>query len=136
MGMDAVRRRVVNFWAGAATIVGLACALSSCDWLNEIDDRLKSCHDCEVRLVNDEQTIAPVHIIGPKEGVRTDTLLQSGQSRGLVLCLDLGHGYNFRVESEDGRELAAVKCPASRSSYDGITPSVVWTPIGLRCIDW
>jgi hypothetical protein len=118
-----------------AAAFGLA-AVSGCDWFDDVENRLKTCHDHQVLLVNDEQTIDAVHIIGPDEGVRTDTLLKSGQTRTIFLCLDLGHEYRFRVESQDERELAAIKCPASRHSYDGVTPSVVWTPIGLRCVDW
>jgi len=134
--MDTARGRLRRFGLAAAVVVGLALAVPGCRWFDNLDDELKTCHDWDVRLLNDEQTIDAVHIIGPNEGVRSDTLLDSGKSRTIVLCLDPGHDYNFRVESEDGRILAAIKCPVSSRHYDGITPTVAWTPIGLRCIDW
>lgn len=134
--MDTVWRRFGRFGVASAIVALLALAIPGCKWIEDLEDDLSTCHDWTVRLTNDEQTLGSVHIIGPDEGARPDTLLVSGQSRSMVLCLDLGHGYSFRAESEDGAILAAVKCPASRRHYDGITPSVVWTPIGFRCIDW
>jgi hypothetical protein len=77
-----------------------------------------------------------VHLLGPNESATSETLLESGKSRSIVMCLELGHEYSFRVLSKDENTLASAKCPASRSRYDGITPTVDWTPIGLRCVNW
>ncbi len=122
--------------SSAALVAAAALAFPSCNVVDDIDDAFKTCHDWQVRLLNDEQSIGSVHIIGPEETATEETLLASGQSRSITLCLELGHEYSFRVIAKDGSTLAAAKCAASRSHYDGITLAVDWTPIGVRCINW
>jgi hypothetical protein len=122
--------------SATAFLLTILLAVSGCNVVDDLAERLESCHDQDVLLLNDEQTIDAVHVLGPDEATAPTTFLQSGQSRKITQCLELGHEYPFRAVSEDLRLLASVKCPVSRRNYDGITPTVSWTPIGFRCINW
>jgi hypothetical protein len=143
-GLDASSPSATE-WFRMERRLALACALllalagSSCGWLDDvedsIEDHLKSCHDWTVTLVNDEQTLGPAHIIGPKESPLAENLLQSGQSREISLCLELGRSYGFRAVLDD-KLLGVVNCPASRRHYDNIDVEVRWTPVGFRCVSW
>jgi hypothetical protein len=119
-----------------APLAVLAClALTGCPLFGDLQDRLGTCHDTAVLLVNSEQTIETVHILVDDELATPESRLESGETRTVSMCLERGRGYRFRAES-DTRLLATVKCPASLVRYEGETPSVVWTPVGFQCVDW
>jgi hypothetical protein len=100
-----------------------------------LSDRFKTCEDVRVALVNSEQTRSAYYVLGPGERATHEKLLDSGGSRTLVMCLEIGHGYKFRAETDDG-VVGVGQCPASRRSYEGVTVSVVWTPVGFQCVNW
>jgi hypothetical protein len=122
-----------------APALALLLGASGCHWLDQvaddIGDHLRSCHDATVRLVNDEQTLGPVSIIAPGEGAAPENLLQSGQSRKITMCLNLGDSYGFRAIASD-QVLGIANCPASLAHYDTIDLQVRWTPVGFRCVNW
>lgn len=111
--------------------MGPAC-LNVDDYLS---DRFKTCEDVRVALVNSEQTRGAYYVLGPGERATHEKLLDSGDSRTLLMCLDIGHGYKFRAETDE-RVVGVGQCPASRRSYEGILVSVVWTPVGFQCVNW
>jgi len=120
-----------------ALLALLAAGLSSsgCRFLEQLWDRTEGCHDTQVVLLNDEQTLGDAFIIGPNEPVTEAQRLHSGQSREITLCLEIGHAYRFNV-FVDTVLVAVARCPASQRQYENTKPSVAWTPAGLRCIGW
>ncbi len=98
-------------------------------------DFLETCHDVRVNVVNSQQTIQPVNIAAPGEDFTPETLLASGASRQIVLCLDRGESVKFRA-AKDGQVLAIARCVADQSSYEGSSVSVVWTLQGFLCQGW
>jgi hypothetical protein len=124
-------RVVLGCVAVALCLSGPAC-LNVDDYLS---DRFKTCEDVSVELINSEQTRGAYYVLGPGERATHEKLLQSGESRTLVMCLEIGHGYKFRAETNE-RVVGVGKCPASRRSYESIMVSVVWTPVGFQCVNW
>ncbi len=116
-------------------LVVLVLGLGGCGLTDWVSDRLQTCHDATVRLLNSEQTLGSVDILAKGEVAGDGTLLASGASREVVQCLERGNGYHYRAEL-NGVELAFVNCPASQAHYEAQTPTVVWTPVGFRCVDW
>jgi hypothetical protein len=115
---------------------GMAAALwlGACGYL---ENRLKSCEDTRVELVNSDQTRAPVYLVGPDETATADTFLESGGRRRVSLCLDKGDRKKFLVYAAPNTDpLAIIHCVASHAAYEGITPRVIWTPIGFQCESW
>jgi hypothetical protein len=129
-GMKNARRQLVLL-----AILAAGLGSSGCRFLDQLWDRTEGCHDTEIILVNDEQTLGDAFIVGPSEPVTGELRLHSGQSRRTTLCLEIGHSYRFQVFIE-GEMVAVARCPASRREYEETKPSVVWTPIGLRCVGW
>ncbi len=124
--------RAAERWFALA-LVGALCA-PGCGYLQ---NRLKTCEDTAVDLINDEQTLGPIHVLGPEEPVSSQTLLQSGQSRRITQCLDKGDVKRFRAQRpNETTPVATANCAASLASYETATPRVRWTPIGLRCEGW
>ncbi len=118
---------------GAAfALLTLAFTTSGCKWLH---DRLKSCDDVDVRLINDEQTLGAYNLVGPDESPSTDNLVASGAERRRSMCLELGHSQRFRA-LQDGTLASAAQCMPSRSGYEGVDVRVRWTPIGFICENW
>jgi hypothetical protein len=115
-----------------AAAVCLGLSASSCDYL---EDRFKTCDDVVVVLVNSEQTRGTYHLTGPDEVAANENLVESGASRTIGLCLDLGHSYRFRA-MQDGRVVGTVQCPASRTDYEAVDVRVIWTPVGFQCFNW
>jgi hypothetical protein len=115
----------------------LATSLGSlgCRFLEQLWDHTEGCHDTQIVLLNDEQTLGDAFIIGPNEPVTEAQRLHSGQSREITLCLEIGHAYRFNVYV-DSVLVAVARCPASQRQYENTKPSVAWTPAGLRCIGW
>ncbi len=117
----------------AATFVSIAAA--GCGLLEDVGDRLKTCEDARIFLVNSDQTRGAVNMIGPDEVFAQDNLLESGQSRQIVLCMDEGDRKLFQVRR--GEELVeSLNCVASRDSYEGRTLSVIWTKDEITCEGW
>jgi hypothetical protein len=126
-----------HWWRRCAALGLILAGLGSlgCRFLDQLWDRTEGCHDTRVVLLNDEQTTADAFLVGPDEPVTETRRLHSGESRAITLCLEIGHAYPFRV-FVDNVQVAVVRCPASQRQYENTTPTVAWTPVGLRCIDW
>jgi hypothetical protein len=108
--------------------------LAGCDWL---DDRFKTCRDVRVDLLNSQQTLDPIHLVGPDESFDSSNRLESGASRSLVQCLEKGDRKKFRAGSLNGDTIGLVTCVAEKSSYEGQpVPQVVWFTTGFECLDW
>jgi len=117
----------------ALALAGLS--MSGCHFLSSLWDRTEGCHDTRVTLLNDEQTLTDAFVVGPDEPVVEEERLHSGQSRDINMCLEIGHAYRFRV-FVNSVQVAIAPCTASQRHYDTTKPTVAWTPIGLRCINW
>jgi hypothetical protein len=113
----------------------LALSLGGCGLTDWLSDRFQTCHDTTVHLVNSEQTLGGIDLLADGETASAETYLASGASRAIVQCVERGNGYHYRAELS-GQLLASVNCPASEARYEVPTPSVVWTPVGFRCVDW
>jgi hypothetical protein len=120
---------------GITAAVSVLAAVSGCNVFDNLSDRLKTCMDTPIDLINSEQTRSAVNIVGPEEAIVPENLLQSGQSRRISLCIERGNRKRFRVE-QDGTVLAVVNCVASFSNYETRVLSVIWTPRGLTCENW
>ncbi len=119
---------------GALLLAGMALSAAGCGYL---EDRLKTCQDTPVELINSDQTLGPIHLLAPGESATSETLLQSGQTRRVFLCLDRGGSQRFRAQqSGDPQPVAASNCVATRATYEAARPRVLWTPVGLRCEGW
>lgn len=114
----------------AVLLLALA-AEPGCDYA----ERFKSCRDVTVHIVNSEQTTYAVNIAGPGEDFTAETLLASGASRTIVLCVDKGDTEKFQA-ARDGQVLGIVRCAVDRTSYEGTSVSVVWTLQGFLCVGW
>ncbi len=115
-----------------------ALAMAACGADSVFDERLKTCGDAAVDLVNSEQTLEAVHIAGPAESFSPGTYLASGSSRRLVLCLERGDRKSFRAGDQGGRTVGTVTCVASKHTdqYEGAVARVVWGPLGFACENW
>lgn len=119
----------------AGWVLGAALATAGCGYL---EDRFKTCQDVIVDVINDDQTLGPYHIVIEDESPNSSNLLESGFSRQVALCLDLGYRKQVRVFRPTNltTSVANANCVASKSGYESITPRVRWTPIGIRCENW
>jgi len=123
------RRRILL----AALSLGSAGCNGIADYLT---NRFKTCEDVRVELINSEQGRFPIHITGPGESRTAATLLESGQSRSISLCLERGDAKRFLAAADDTQVMAAVNCVAFKASYEDSFVKVVWSPAGLLCQDW
>jgi hypothetical protein len=115
----------------------LACGSffdSGCDW---IQDRFRSCGHLRVDLVNSDQTLSQVSILAEDEQEKPETVLASGASRRISICVEKGDIKKFRA-LKDGEVLAVANCVVSKSryQYEASLAKVVWTPIGFLCEEW
>ncbi len=102
-----------------------------------LEDRFKTCQDTPVELTNSDQTLGSIHLLAPGESATSETLLQSGQTRRVFMCLDKGQSQRFRAQQPtDPQPVAASNCVASQATYESARPRVLWTPVGLRCEGW
>lgn len=121
-------------WARIGALVSVGWLAAGCGYL---EDRFKTCQDTPVDLVNSDQTRGAAHVLAPGESATAQTLLESGQSRRIFMCLDKGQTQRFRAQLPgDPQPVATVNCVASQSSYESTRPRVLWTPVGLRCESW
>ena len=114
-------------------LLSLGCGLDGV-----FHNRLKTCGDAAIELVNSEQAQAAVHIAGPAESFTAETFLASGASRRIVLCLERGDRKAFRAGDRDGHTVGSVTCVATRTSdqYEASVARVVWGPLGFSCENW
>ncbi len=115
------------------TLGSLGCGLDGV-----FDNRLKTCGNAAVDLVNSEQALAAVHIAGPGESFTAQTFLASGASRRVELCLERGDRKAFRAGDANGQVVGAVTCVATRTpnQYEATVARVVWGPLGFSCDNW
>ena len=110
----------------------LAATTSGCGWL---DDRLRSCSNANVDLVNSVQNTEPIHLVGPVEATADATQLEPGERRRTTQCLNRGDKRRYRaIVGPD--VIATIECVASRASYEGVTIEVIWKRSGLSCEGW
>lgn len=114
----------------------LAFSAASCDWLQ---DRFRTCGHLQVDLTNSMQSIGPVHVLAHEELASDATLLASGSSRRILLCVERGDAKRFRALTSNGLQTLAVSnCTVSRGryEYEATISRVVWYPSGLACENW
>ncbi|HLA77868.1 MAG TPA: hypothetical protein VJU18_09855 [Vicinamibacteria bacterium] len=116
-----------------STLCSLGCGLDGV-----FDDRLKTCGDAAVDLVNSEQAQTAVHIAGPTESFTAETFLASGASRRITLCLERGDRKSFRAGDRNAQVLTSVTCVATRTpdQYEAAVARVVFGPLGFSCENW
>jgi hypothetical protein len=114
----------------------LACltGLGGCDL---VEDHLRTCGSLRVDLTNSQQARLPVHLAAENESFSADTLLASGASRRIVLCVERGDRKAFRA-MRDGDVIGATTCVVSkaRQEYESSIARVIWAPGGFRCENW
>ena len=114
-----------------AAILGLALCGVGCDGLE--------CEGLRVDILNSDQSLRPVQVIGPDEFPGQEKVLAPGQQRRIVPCVRVGDRQSFRVLPADGSEtLANATCVVSRSgtNIQEAVARVVWDPRGLVCENW
>ena len=114
-----------------ALLLFVVGALPACHYL----EKYKTCRDVRVELVNSQQTIAAVSIAAPGEDFTPQTLLVSGASREVILCLDKGDVVKFRA-AVNGQEVGVARCVTTQTSYEATSVSVIWTLQGFVCQGW
>ncbi len=133
---------MILFMLGSARLLVLgslsALCLLGCGLDSVFDNRLKTCGNAAVDLVNSQQAQAAVYIAGPAESFTTETFLASGSSRRILLCLERGDRKSFRAGDRDGRVVGSVTCVATRTpgQYEAAVARVVWGPLGFSCESW
>jgi hypothetical protein len=115
---------------------GILLLLQGCD----LDERLKTCRDLRLELVNALPSEGAIHIAADGEGFSSQTLLAAvpgGSSRSLTTCVEKGDRRRFRAGQGD-RVVAVATCVVSLTANDleGATARVVWTSQGLLCEGW
>jgi len=120
---------------GAACVAVAALGILGCDVFDDLDDRFKTCEDTIVTLTNDPQTRETVSMIGPGEVFTDQSVLESGHSRQISLCLEEGDRKQFQVR-RNGELVKSVNCVASLASYVAVKPTVVWIKDDVRCDKW
>ncbi len=117
-----------------ATLLLAMLAAPSCDYL---DDRLKTCSDLQIDLVNSRQSGSPVSIAAEGEGASPETYLEPGATRRTVECVHRGDRRTYRV-FEGTTVVGQATCVVSRGreALDAVVARVEWLPGGLRCQNW
>lgn len=107
---------------------------AGCDWL---EDRLQTCGDMRIDLLNSQQSLAAVSILAEDEQPFPEALLASGASRRIVQCVERGDAKRFRVLRGE-ETLAIANCTVSRGryEYEAVVARVVFDPRGLVCENW
>jgi hypothetical protein len=124
--MNTVKRLGLVMALGAVGVAASGCHY----W-----EKYKSCRDVVVHVVNSEQTLSAVNIAIPGEDFGPQTLLQSGQTRDVILCMDRGQTAKFQA-AQNGTVLGIARCTANQSSYEGTSVTVIWTLQGFFCQGW
>ena len=117
-----------------AALMGAGLAGGGCEY---VQDRFRSCGQLHVDLVNSQQTLGPVNLVYEEEPVTAETLLVSGASRRVALCVEKGDRKRFRA-LRAGQVLGAANCVVTRSrwEYDFSVAKVIWAPLGFDCENW
>jgi hypothetical protein len=116
--------------------LGMGVLCLGCGLLDNLAETLDGCTSAPVTLVNSQQTLEAVHLVGPDEIVGEGNRLTSGASRQIWLCLGEGRSYAFQAVNDAGVVVGSAKCASGQDEYPGIEVRVVWTPVGLRCENW
>jgi len=130
--MESLARKASALLVVALGAGGLAC--------NSLDNRLKTCNDVRVDLVNGLPSEGPVHIAQEGEALSNDvTLLPavSGSTRRISACLERGDRLRFRA-AYGNVVVATATCVVSHSTeeLESLTFRVVWSNQGLLCEGW
>jgi hypothetical protein len=118
-------------------VLAAAGALAAC---GPLDERLKTCRDLRLELVNALASEGPIHIALEGEGLSTATLLPAvpgGSTRSLTVCVEKGDRKRFRAAQGD-TVVGVATCVVSRTANDleAASARVVWTKAGLVCEGW
>ena len=108
---------------------------------NSLENRLKTCRDFRVDLVNALPSEGPVHIAIDGEALSNDvTLLPAvpgGASRTISVCAERGDRKRFRA-AYGNVVVATATCVVSHATeeLESISARVVWSNQGLLCENW
>lgn len=114
-----------------ASLLALTLAWPACDGLE--------CEGLRVDILNSDQSLRAVQLIGPDEFPGENKVLRPGEERRIVPCVRVGDRRQFRALTADGSEtLAVANCVVSRSGENirNAVARVVWDPRGLVCENW
>ena len=126
-------RRASALLVAALGASGLAC--------NDLENRLKTCRDFRVDLVNALPSEGDVHIAQDGEPLSNAvTLLPAragGSSRSISVCAERGDRKRF-VAAYGNVIVASATCVVSHATeeLEVVTARVSWTSQGLVCQGW
>jgi hypothetical protein len=122
--------------AGAWLVGSLLSALApaGCDYL---EDRLITCTDLRVDLVNSRQSGSGVYIAAEGEGATPETYLDPGATRRILECVRKGDRRTYRA-FRDTELIGQATCVVSRNreALGAVVSRVEWVPGGFRCENW
>jgi hypothetical protein len=123
--------------AAALVVLALGAGGLSCD---SLDNRLKTCRDLRVDLVNALPSEGAVHIALEGEPLSDTTLLPAvagGSLRSIDLCVERGDRKRFRA-AYGSVVTGTATCVVSHATeeLDAVTARVVWGNQGLLCSGW
>lgn len=124
--------------ASALLVVALGAGGLAC---NSLENRLKTCRDFRVDLVNGLPSEGAVHIAIDGEALSNDvTLLPAvpgGSSRTISVCAERGDRKRFRA-AYGNVVVAIATCVVSHATeeLESISARVVWGNQGLLCENW
>ena len=118
----------------------LALALAGGLSCNSLENRLKTCRDLRVDLVNALPSEGPVHIARDGEGLNETTLLPAvpgGSTRTISVCVERGDRQGF-VAAYGNTIVARANCVVTRGAeeLESATSRVAWRNQGLLCEGW
>lgn len=125
-------------WASALLLSALGAGGLAC---NDLENRLKTCRDFRVDLVNALPSEGAVHIAIEGEPLSNEvTLLPAvpgGSSRTISVCAERGDSKRFRA-AYGNVVVAALSCVVSHATeeLETVSARVVWGNQGLRCEGW
>jgi hypothetical protein len=122
----------------AAVLLALALASGlSCD---SLENRLQTCRDLRVELLNALPSEGAVHIARDGEGLNETTLLPAvpgGSTRSISVCVERGDRQRF-VAAYGNTIVDTATCVVSRGAdaLESATSRVAWRSQGLLCEGW
>lgn len=123
-------------WRTAVLALALGGSLS-CD---SLQNRLKTCRDLQVDLVNALPSEGGVNIAAESEAFSDATYLPpvaGGSSRSISLCVEKGDRKHFKA-AYGQRIVAEADCVVTfrTDELESVTSRVVWSNRGLLCENW
>ena len=124
--------------ASALLVAALGAGSLAC---NDLENRLKTCRDFRVDLVNSLPSEGAVHIAQDGESLSNDvTLLPAvpgGSSRTISVCAERGDRKRF-IAAYGTVIVANATCVVSHATeeLESISARVAWTSQGLVCQNW